>query len=154
MATAIETLSTVAAGNVGLVVQGVSSQSADLQEWQDTSGATLMSVGAAGAFTGALDSLTNVTLPVTLTVSKGTVHKVTVSSAGMDSTINANAAGNAAQEMTVLVLNSTGSSLTFNFGTNFRQSAAVTSLPNNKAAVVRFVSDGSAWFEVCRTVGV
>ncbi len=41
-------ISTTAATNKGLVIQGFTSQSADLQEWQDSTGANLVAIDSAG----------------------------------------------------------------------------------------------------------
>jgi hypothetical protein len=73
---------------------------------------------------------------------------LTVTSA---TTINASAAGNAAQEMTVLLKNNSGSSQTVTFGTLFKIAVSSTiAISNNTALLLRFVSDGVNWFEVCR----
>lgn len=39
----------------GLIIKGAASQSANLQEWQDSTGTVLFSVGATGDLTGVLD---------------------------------------------------------------------------------------------------
>jgi hypothetical protein len=92
----------------------------------------------------------NVTLPLTLDVTKGTVHKVQVNGGG---TINAGAAGNAAQEMTVLIVNTNPATSVITLG-NFFKAAGTVSLPTGQSALVRFVSDGSNWYELYRTVGL
>ena len=51
-----QTLKTGAAGNVGLIVQGAASQTADLKQYQDSAAAVLGSVSAAGAVLAALGS--------------------------------------------------------------------------------------------------
>ena len=42
-------VNTAAAGNKGLVIQGVASQSGNLQEWQDSAGSVLANISSAGA---------------------------------------------------------------------------------------------------------
>jgi hypothetical protein len=49
--TGAQTIQTGAAATKGLIVQGAASQTANLQEWQDSTGATLASVSATGAVT-------------------------------------------------------------------------------------------------------
>jgi hypothetical protein len=51
------------AGNIALAVQGAASQTADLQEWQDSTGASLASINSAGVFTGTLLGRTDGSAP-------------------------------------------------------------------------------------------
>jgi fibronectin-binding autotransporter adhesin len=80
---------TSVASNIGLVVAGNTSQSANLQQWQDSTGAVLASVTSAGNFTGgtyngqtisSAASFTG-TLAVAGTVTGGTYNGQTISSA-------------------------------------------------------------------------
>ena len=68
------------ASYVGLVVKGVASQSANLQEWQNSSGTVLASVNASGQFVGDGSQLTGLTTalttPSTVTLSANTATTV------------------------------------------------------------------------------
>ena len=62
LTTGPQTLQTGAVGNRGLIVQGAASQTANLQEWRDSSGASLASVNSSGIFQAPLGMmLTNAT---------------------------------------------------------------------------------------------
>jgi hypothetical protein len=54
-------IQTGAAATKGLIVQGSSGQSANLQEWQGSSGTVVASVGSSGIFSGNGSGLTNIT---------------------------------------------------------------------------------------------
>ena len=56
----LQTLQTGAAASKGLIIQGAASQTANLQEWQNSAGTALSSITAAGVFTGNGSGLTNV----------------------------------------------------------------------------------------------
>jgi len=66
-----QTFQTGAIGNKGLIIKGVSSQSANLQEWQNNSGTAVASVSPAGVFTGSGSGLTNVAAATATTVTNG-----------------------------------------------------------------------------------
>lgn len=55
-----QTVKTSSAGSSALIVKGATGQSADLQQWQDVSGATVASVSATGLFTGDGTGLTGI----------------------------------------------------------------------------------------------
>jgi hypothetical protein len=145
------TVSTNAATNKGVVLRAAASQTANLQEWQDTSGNILGSIGPAGAWTGSVDLLSGPG-PIVLDVTKGTLHTLTLSA---PITINSSAAGNVAQELTVLLMNTSGSAQNVTFGSLFKTAGSATvAMPANSAATLRFVSNGTSWYEVCRATNV
>jgi hypothetical protein len=111
-----------------------------------------MSIGPEGAFTGSMDTMTYAN-PLSVDIVKGTLHKTTTTSAVGDATFNASAAGNAGQEMTVLIRNDATAARTITFGTNFKAAGTVVGT-TNKFAVVRFISDGINWYEVSRTLNL
>jgi hypothetical protein len=137
----------------GLVVRAHSaSQSANLQEWQDSSGNVLGSIGPKGAFTGSMDTVTPAAT-ITLDVAKGTLHKATATS-GTAATVKANGPGNAGGEMTVLVINNATATfaVTFSSSDYFETAGPVNFAATNSVALLRFVSDGGKWYEVARSI--
>jgi hypothetical protein len=145
----------------GLVVRGHSGmQMNNLQEWQDYSGTVLRSVGPHGSITGSLGTVTLSTASsYTLDITKGTHQKVTTASNTPTAiTVNASAPGNAAQEMTFLFINTLASSLTITAGTYFKAvgggggNPGSVTVPASSAALLRFASDGTYWYEVSRSV--
>jgi len=68
------------ASDIGMIVKGASSQSANLQEWQNSSGTVLASVNASGQFVGDGSQLTGLTTalttPSTVTLSANTATTV------------------------------------------------------------------------------
>src|SRR5262249_18005707 len=109
----------------GLVIQGTSGQTANLQEWQDRAANVLASLGPAGAITGSMDTMT-FAATITLDITKGTLHKLTTLDTTPSATINASAPGTAGQEMTLLVLNDLASGKTIAFGSNFKAAGSFT----------------------------
>lgn len=62
--TGVQTIQTGGDANLGLVVKGnTATQSANLQEWQDSTGAVKASVSAAGVITGNASGLSNIKYP-------------------------------------------------------------------------------------------
>lgn len=88
---------------------------------------------------------------ISLDVTLAALHKTTTVHATGDATINASAAGTAGMRLWVLIVNDGTGAKTITFGTNFRASATVVGTVS-KAAVVMFISDGTAWFEVSRSL--
>lgn len=71
---------------------------------------------------------------------------------GENETINASTGGFAGQEITLIVLTSGVSSYTLTFGTNFKSTATLaTGTTTGKYFVVKFVSDGTRFYEISRT---
>jgi hypothetical protein len=137
---------TTAPTNKGSTIKAATSQTANLQEFQDASGNILGSIGASGAWTGSVDLMSGTT--ITLDVTKGTLHTLSVT--GLTS-INASGPGNSAQEMTVLLKNTSGGSQNVTFSIVFKLAGSPTvAILNNTATLLRFVSDGVNWYELCR----
>lgn len=88
-----------------------------------------------------------------LVVNNANVHKTTTVNATGNATINANSAGNAGQEMTIIIANDATSGKVITFGTNFRSAGTITGTAS-KTATIKFTSDGTAWFETCRTLAL
>jgi hypothetical protein len=81
----IVTIFTGGTANKGLVVQGAASQSANLQEWQNSGGTVIASVSSTGAITTTGLTLSSTTSPITLNASVGTAGQV-LTSAGAGAT--------------------------------------------------------------------
>ncbi len=112
-------VSTGGAGNKGMVIQGVSGQTANLQEWQDNTGAVLAFVSAAGdlevvnaTVTGTLTVTGAATFNNTLTVNG---HIITGNTSG--STTVAAEAGAGAGASASVSGNDTSGTITLNTGT-------------------------------------
>jgi hypothetical protein len=154
--TAIETLNTVAGGNLGLLIQGSDAQTVDLLQCQDSAHNLLLRIGQSGAFSGSMDTVTYSTPTSTVHVMKGTLHQLTATGMMPTSvTVSADLPGNAAQEMTLLLINGTNDYFTFNFDGTFRVPASQSvRLASQQAALLRFVSDSHIWYQVAATIGV
>jgi len=123
--------------------------------------------GGAGPGTGSGDSRGDVrarrviaamdTIPyqaaMTLDVTAGDLHKIrTVPSAG-NATLGASTGGLPGQHMWIIITNDVTSAKTVTFGANIL-SAGPLNGSLGKSATLHFVSDGTAWYEVSRTVGL
>ena len=114
-----------------------------------TTGAIRFSVQPNGAWSGSMDTVTYAGT-ISIDVTKGNLKSITTVHATGNSTVNASGVGKADQEMKLLFIgNSTGGEV-ITFGTNFRSSGTLTVLAN-KGHTLIFVSDGTAWWECCRT---
>ena len=100
------------------------------------------------------DKLTTLTYasPTSVTVTSGNVFETTTVNATGSVTFNASGAGTAGQHMEIIIINDATSGKVITFGSNFRSSGTLTGVPS-KASTIKFVSDGTSWFEVARTVG-
>jgi|SRR5579859_2509612 len=107
---------------------------------------------AAGYLTGTMDTMTYAST-ISLDVTLGNLHKTTTVNSTGNATINASAAGVAGQHIWVMITNDGTSGKTITFGTNFKPSATVVGT-TSKTAVVHFVSDGTNFYEVARTLGL
>ena len=87
---------------------------------------------------------------ITLTVTEG--NTFTLTSTG-NCTINASGTQVTGQEITVLILNDGSLPRTVTFGTGFKAAATVIGTVN-KMAALKFVSDGTNLYELCRTLGL
>jgi hypothetical protein len=120
----------------------------DLQIYMNGLAADAMMINANGAVSQAMDTMTYAAT-ISLDVTRPNIHKLTATG---NATIDASGAGVAGQEITVLIAND-ATPRTITFGTNFRPSGTLVGTAS-KAATVRFVSDGTAWYESGRTTGL
>ncbi len=88
-----------------------------------------------------------------LDVTAGDVHKVRTVPSGGNATLSASTAGLAGQHMWIIVANDTTSAKTITFGANLLNAGPLAGAIG-KSATIHFVSDGTAWYEVARTVGL
>jgi hypothetical protein len=99
-----------------------------------------------------MDSLTY-QAAMMLDVTAGDVHKVrTIPNAG-NATLNAATGGLPGQHMWIIIANDNVSAKTISFGANLLNAGPLTGAVG-KSATITFVSDGTAWYEVARTVGL
>jgi multisubunit Na+/H+ antiporter MnhF subunit len=143
-----------AVGRIPLAVQQFSSsQTADLFDAFAADGTTrLASVGPKGAICGSSDVMTYAST-ISLDPSLGNFHRTTTVNATGAATINALNAGKDGQHMWVQVVNDATSGKVITFGTNFKTTGTVTGTAS-KAAVLHFISDGTNWYEVSRTLAL
>lgn len=80
--TGLKTFSPSATSAVGLIVKGVASQTADLQQWQNSAGSAVALMSSAGALTATGLEATTSASGVVLRSPNGTRYRVTVSDAG------------------------------------------------------------------------
>lgn len=132
----------------------------DLGLARNAAGVAEINNGTAGAFAAlrclnisyATDAMTYAST-ISLDVTKGALHTTTTVNATGNATINASAGGNAGQVLYVLVTNDATSAKTITFGTNFKPSATVVGT-QSKSAMLHFMSDGTNWYEVSRTLAL
>jgi hypothetical protein len=109
--------------------------------------------GTSGTFTGALvNGTTTAHTPhavsaLALDVTASTVFTKSVSA---DSTFTASAAGTAGQVL-ILIITVDGTQRTATFGSNLNASATMV-IPASKVGCIQFVSDGTAWREMGRSI--
>jgi len=101
---------------------------------------------------GAMDTMTYAAV-ITLDVTAGDLHKTLTANSAGNATINASTGGLPGQHMWVLVANDRVNAKTVTFGVNFRSSGTLAGTPG-KTATVEFVSDGTSWYEVARTLNL
>lgn len=90
---------------------------------------------------------------VTLETTAGDIHKIVTSNAVGNATINAATPGLPGQHMWVIIANDQIGAKTVTFGRNLRSAGPLAGSPG-KAATVQFISDGTAWYEVARTMNL
>jgi hypothetical protein len=88
-----------------------------------------------------------------LDVTAGDVHKIRTAPNVGSATLNAGTAGLAGQHMWIIVSNDNTAPKTITFGANFLTTGALTGAVG-RSATIHFISDGTAWYEVARTVGL
>jgi hypothetical protein len=90
---------------------------------------------------------------MTLDVTAGDVHKIRTAPNGGNATLSAATAGLAGQHMWIIISNDNTSAKTITFGANLL-SAGPLAGTMGRSSTIHFVSDGTAWYEVSRTVGL
>jgi hypothetical protein len=90
---------------------------------------------------------------MTLDVTAGDVHKIRTNPSGGNATLTAATAGLPGQHMIVIIANDNTSAKTITFGANLLSVGPLVGV-TGKSATIHFVSDGTAWYEVSRTVGL
>ncbi|HLH00892.1 MAG TPA: hypothetical protein VKX49_31590 [Bryobacteraceae bacterium] len=101
---------------------------------------------------GAMDTMTYGS-SIALDVTAGDLHKLRTTNSSPTATINAATAGLEGQHMWIIVTNDQVSGKTIAFGEHFR-SAGLLAGTAGKSATIQFVSDGTAWYEVTRTLNL
>ncbi len=101
---------------------------------------------------GAMDAMTYAST-ISLDVTAGDLHKTTTTNGAGNAIVNATTAGLSGQHMWIIIANDQISGKTITFGANFR-SAGILAGAVGKAATIHFVSDGTAWYEVSRTLNL
>jgi hypothetical protein len=90
---------------------------------------------------------------MTLDVTAGDVHKIrTIPNAG-NATLSAATGGLPGQHMWIIIANDNVNAKTITFGANLLNAGPLAGVVG-KSATIHFVSDGTAWYEVARTVGL
>jgi hypothetical protein len=90
---------------------------------------------------------------MTLDVTAGDVHKIHTNSNGGNATLGAATAGLPGQHMWLIISNDNSSAKTITFGANLLSAGPLAGVAG-KSSTIHFVSDGTAWYEVSRTVGL
>ncbi len=90
---------------------------------------------------------------VTLETTAGDVHKTTTNQGVGNATIRAATPGLAGQHMWVIIANDQLSGKTITFGENLRSTGPLQGAAG-KTATLQFISDGTAWYEVARSVNL
>lgn len=90
---------------------------------------------------------------MTLDVTAGDVHKIRTEPNGGNASLSAATGGLPGQHMWIIISNDTTSAKTISFGANLLNAGLLTGVIG-KSATIHFVSDGTAWYEVARTVGL
>jgi hypothetical protein len=101
---------------------------------------------------GAMDTMPYAS-SITVDVTAGDLHKTTTANSAGNATISASTAGLPGQHMWILIANDQIGAKTITFGSNIRSAGPFTGTPG-KTATLQFVSDGIAWYEVTRTLGL
>lgn len=90
--------------------------------------------------------------PTSVDVTLGNVFTVTTVNATGSVTFNATAGGTAGQRIVFIVTNDATSAKTITFGTNFVPNGTLTPSGVNKVATIEFISNGTSFYELARTV--
>jgi hypothetical protein len=136
-------------------------------QWVFYDGAVFRLMGGAGAGSSLVDSRGDVrarrviatmdSMPyqavMTLDVTAGDVHKIRTAPNGGNATLSAATAGLPGQHMWIIIANDNISAKTITFGANLL-SAGPLAGTTGRSSTIHFVSDGTAWYEVSRTLGL
>jgi hypothetical protein len=136
-------------------------------QWIFYDGTVFRLMGGAGGTTGSVDargdvrarrviaSMDSVSYQagMTLDVTAGDVHKIRTAPSGGNASLGAATAGLPGQHMWIIIANDNVSPKTITFGANLLSAGPLTGV-TSKSATIHFVSDGTAWYEVSRTVGL
>jgi hypothetical protein len=90
---------------------------------------------------------------MTLDVTSGDVHKIRTAPGAGNATLSAATGGLAGQHMWIIVSNDPSSAKSIAFGANLLSAGPLAGIAG-KSSTLHFVSDGTAWYEVSRTVGL
>ncbi len=90
--------------------------------------------------------------PTSVNVVLGNVYTVTTVNATGSVTFNASAGGASGQSMTIIITNDATSAKTITFGSNFVANGTLTPSGVNKVATIQFISNGTNFYEVSRTI--
>jgi hypothetical protein len=123
-------------GGTGLVLQ--------------TNAVTRLSLHTSGALSLSIDTMTYAST-ISLDVTKPNIHKTTTTAAVGDCTINASAGGTGIID--IIIVNDATAGRTITFGTNFLSTGTLVGTIS-KTATIRFVGDGTTWYETSRTLGL
>jgi hypothetical protein len=136
-------------------------------QWVFYDGAVFRLMGGAGAGSSLVDSRGDVRArrviasmdstpyqtAMTLDVTAGDVHKIRTAPNGGNATLSAATAGLPGQHMWIIIANDNISAKTITFGANLL-SAGPLAGTTGRSSTIHFVSDGTAWYEVSRTLGL
>lgn len=146
------------AGNMTITAGTGASRTLTLQTTTSGSTATnavVFSATQSASFNGPIiqkvSSLTYAS-PTSVDVTLANVYTVTTVNATGSVTFNATAAGTSGQPMTIVITNDATSAKTITFGTNFTPNGTLTASGVSKKTTIQFISDGTAFVEVSRTV--
>lgn len=89
--------------------------------------------------------------PTSINVALGHSFKTTTVHATGSVTFNATGTGVTDQELTIIIVNDATGAKTITFGTNFKSIGTLVGTVS-KQATIRFISDGTNWIEVGRTL--
>lgn len=90
---------------------------------------------------------------VTLETTAGDVHKTTTNDAVGNAEMRAATPGLAGQHMWIIIVNDQISPKTITFGEHLRSAGPLKGAPG-KTATLQFISDGTVWYEVARSVNL
>lgn len=90
---------------------------------------------------------------MTIDVTAGDVHKIRTIPSGGNATLGAATGGLPGQHMWIIIANDNASAKTITFGANLLSAGPLAGV-TGRSSTIHFVSDGTAWYEVSRTVGL